>query len=78
MSRERANGEHLTQKEQDEAAIRAPRVPFAPVPSGVPTGWICPKCGTVMAPHVSVCQMCSAPVYIVHCPGTPGVPDVQG
>lgn len=51
---------------------------FSPVPPGAPTGWICPKCGTVMGPHVRVCQMCSVPAYIVRSPGTHGVPDVQG
>lgn len=56
-----------------------PDIPsFPPVPPGTPTGWICPKCGTVMGPHVKVCQMCSAPAYVIRHPGPLDVPDVQG
>lgn len=29
-----------------------------------PSGWVCPKCGSVYGPHVSTCWKCSAPVTI--------------
>lgn len=50
---DKGKDEHLTQKEQDELAARYSRV-IAP-----PMGWVCPKCGSVMAPHMSVCPNCS-------------------
>ena len=28
------------------------------------TGWMCPKCGSIYAPHISECIRCSPPIKI--------------
>lgn len=33
-------------------------------PEPINYGWICPKCGRVLAPHVNSCPHCSAPTTI--------------
>lgn len=33
------------------------------VPSPQPTGWVCPRCGKVWAPHVDQCRDCSSGYY---------------
>ncbi len=38
--------------------------PLAPTPSPLNYGWICPKCGRVLAPHVNSCPHCSEPTTI--------------
>lgn len=56
--------------EQHPSILYTPKVgdwPVAPMPSdplpNYPSimnyGWICPKCGSVLAPHVSSCPNCS-------------------
>lgn len=30
-----------------------------PAPFGVPTGWVCPKCGAVLAPTQTFCPFCA-------------------
>ena len=55
--------------EHDQSILGIPQVgdwPPAPTPCdpiGIPQqlnyGWICPKCGSVLAPHVSSCPHCS-------------------
>lgn len=59
---------HLTQKELNEQITRCARVV---VPCQ--TGWVCPKCGSVMAPHMSVCPNCAVQTMPSY-PQYPGYP----
>ena len=38
--------------------------PLTPTPNPLNYGWICPKCGRVLAPHVDSCPHCSEPTTI--------------
>lgn len=55
-----------TPKIQDPTPSESPWVPFNPDPFRLdpPTknnyGWICPKCGKVLAPHLDSCKYCSS------------------
>lgn len=42
--------------------VTAPSITLTPFPF-VPQGWQCPCCKRVMAPHVSMCQICPAPIF---------------
>lgn len=69
MSRERANG---------ELAGKVPDIPsFPPCPAQV--GWICPKCGRVLAPFMACCVHCAAEKPPAYDPArTGGLPPYTG
>ena len=66
--------------EHDQSILNIPQVgdwPLAPTPCDPPSypdiylpdkkskvGWICPKCGRCLAPHVNSCPYCSEPTTI--------------
>lgn len=66
--------------EHDQSILGTPKVgdwPFAPTPCDTPSypdiyqfdkksqvGWICPKCGRCLAPHLDSCSYCSGPTTI--------------
>ncbi len=50
------------QWQHDQSILGIPQVgdlPPAPALSSPNYGWICPKCGRVLAPHVNSCPYCS-------------------
>ena len=52
-------------------AKTAPATTSKPKDPVLPTGWVCPKCGAVMAPHVNGCTHCNRPDSRVMCGGLP-------
>jgi hypothetical protein len=63
--------------EHDQSILNIPKVGDWPTPCDPPSypdiylpdknskvGWICPKCGRCLAPHLDSCPYCSAPTTI--------------
>ena len=38
--------------------------PYCPIDTPLNVGWICPKCGRSLAPHIDSCPYCSEPTTI--------------
>jgi len=74
-----AEGENDMSVMRDDSEKYVPEAPDLPLRlpvNGSPTGWICPKCGSVMAPHVGLCPHCSRPPFS-SIPGT-SIPPYTG
>lgn len=52
--------------EQSSSDINKPVIPKE-IPYGYPTGWICPKCGRVYGPYVSMCPYCGNNTFEITC-----------